>query len=135
MIADYSTTLFSQLAQPLKPRQMDKAMKMLDREILSLFTFEDRELVLQLMPGLSSRRFGGRFGVQPKALRAGSMTSWQGLLDTLQDELHLKSPEAAEQVADAYVRAHVYLMTPRARLNFASTCPDDLMRSYLRALN
>lgn len=110
-------------------------MKTLDRQILSLFAFEDRELVLQLLPGLATRRFGGRFGVQPKAVRAGAMSNWDGFLSQIQKDLHLKTRESAEQVADAYVRAHVYLMTPRARLNFASTCPDDLMRSYLRALN
>ena len=135
MLADYSTTLFSELTTTLKPRRVEKAMKTLDREILSLFAFEDRDFVLQLLPGLSSRRFGGRFGVQPKALRSGRMQSWDSFLELLQRDLRLKTQSEAEGVADAYIRAHVFLMTPQARLNFAATCSDDMMRSYLRALN
>lgn len=137
MIADYSTTLFGQLAHPLKPRQVEKAMKALDREILNIFAFENREFAAQLLPGLTSRRFGNRFGVQPKAARlnSGYLLDWNQLLATLQRELRLKTPAEAEEVADAYVRAHVFLMTPNARLDFASLCPDDMMRSYLRALS
>ncbi len=135
MTNDYSTTLFAEFASDLKPRQVERSMKALDRQILRLFAVDNRELVLQLLPGLSSRRFGSRFGVQPKALRAPESLSWQAFITTVQREAKIKNWQETENLVDAYLRAHVFLMTPKARLSFASVCPDDVMRSYLRALN
>lgn len=135
MTNDYSTTLFTEFAPNLKPRQVERSMKVLDRQILRLFTTDNRELVLQLLPGLSSRRFGSRFGVQPKALRASKSLPWSAFIATIQREAKIKSQQEAENLVDAYLRAHVFLMTPKARLSFAAVCPDDVMRSYLRALN
>jgi hypothetical protein len=109
-------------------------MKVLDRAILQLFPSESRELVQQLMPGMTRRRLGARFGVR-RPVPTGNEQPFTDVLNSVRRELNLTDASEAEMYVDAYFQSHISLMTTSSRLQFASVCDGDTLRAYLRAVD
>lgn len=133
MNGDFTTQLLRRYAGPMSARRAEKIMAGLDRTLIQLFPASQRPSIRQIMPGMAGRRMGARFGLTPKALRTEQVMSWTKAIETIKDELHVTQSMAYELI-DAYLKAHLTLMPAQARLTFAESSPDDLMRAYLRAL-
>lgn len=134
MYNDYATILLKQYSSATSERSASHAMRVLDRHILELFPSEQRELVQQLLPGLTRRRLGARFGLTRK-LPTGEALDYTILLDKVRRELSLTDEAEAQSMFDAYLKAHLSLMTNSTRLQFASLCEGDVLRSYLRTVD
>lgn len=131
---DYATILLKQHANVPSERTAAHAMKVLDKAILQLFPSVSRELVQQLMPGMTRRRLGARFGVR-RPVPSGNEQSFSDVLNSIRRELNLTDTSEAEMYVDAYFQSHISLMTTSSRLQFASVCDGDTLRAYLRAVD
>ncbi len=131
---DYATILLKQYSSATNDAAAARSMRVLDRTILTAFPAEQRELVQQLLPGMTRRRLGGRFGVTRK-LPTGEAVDFAVFLDRVRRDLSLTDAAEAEALVDAYMRAHLSLMTTSSRLHFASLCDGDMLRTYLRAVD
>lgn len=134
MYHDYATILLKQYANVTSERTAAHAMKALDRAILQLFPSESRELVQQLIPGMTRRRLGARFGVR-RPVPVGDERSYTDVLTGIRRELNLTDESEAAMYLDAYFKSHISLMTMGTRLQFASVCDGDTLRAYLRAVD
>lgn len=133
MNGDFTTSLLRRYAGPMSARRAEKVMRSLDRSLIQLFPSSQRASIRQIMPGMASRRMGARFGIAPKALRSEQVLTWNAALDQIKQDLHVTQAMAIGLI-DAYLKAHITLMPAQARLSFTEASPDDLVRSYLRAL-
>lgn len=131
---DYATILLKQYSSASNERSAAHAMRVLDRHILEAFPAEKREVVQQLLPGLTRRRLGARFGLTRK-LPTGEALAYPVLIDKIRRELSLTDETEAQSMFDAYLKAHLSLMTNSTRLQFASLCEGDILRSYLRTVD
>lgn len=131
---DYATILLKQRANVASERTAAHAMKVLDRAVLELFPAQQRELVQQLMPGMTRRRLGARFGVRRPA-PTGQQRAYATVLERIAKDLNLTDTSEAEMYLDAYFQSHMSLMTVSSRLQFASVCDGDTLRAYLRAVD
>lgn len=133
MSHDYATILLKQYSSASSEAAAARGMRVLDRHILEAFPAENREVVQQLLPGLTRRRLGGRFGVTRK-LPEGQAISYPDFLERIRKDLSLTDTAEASSLMDAYMKAHLSLMTTSSRLQFASLCEGDMLRSYLRSV-
>jgi len=133
MTGDYATDLFRRYAGNMSERRATQTMKTLDRTMIQLFAQPEREAIRHLLPGLERRMPERSFGLTPKSLRSQTVISWNQALTQLREDLRITTV-IAEDLFDAYLKAHVTLMTPRARLSFTEVSSDDLVRAYLRAI-
>lgn len=133
MYHDYATILLKQHANVASERTASSAMKVLDRRILEIFNSSDRELAQQLLPGMTRRRLGNRFGLR-RPVPKGDAIDYATFLENIRKDLGLTDESEAEMYFDAYMKSHMSLMTNSARLEFATICQDDVLRAYLRAV-
>lgn len=131
MNQDYATILLKQYANCANERTAAHAVKVIDRAILEAFAPEDRELIQQILPGMTRRRLGARFGLT-RTVPKGKAIDFDALLVRLRRELSLTDTSEAQTILDGYIKAHITLMTSRTRLNFATLCEGDMLRAYLR---
>lgn len=134
MYHDYATILLKQHANVASERTAAHAMKVLDRHVLELFTSDTREFAQQLLPGITRRRLGNRFGLH-RPVPKGDSIAYTAFLEKIRKDLGLTDESEAEMYFDAYLQSHMSLMTNSARLEFASICEGDVLRAYLRAVD
>lgn len=131
---DYATILLKQHANVTSERTAAHAMKVLDRHVLELFRSDVREFVQQLLPGMTRRRLGNRFGLH-RPVPKGEAIAYSVFLARIRKDLGLTDDSEAEMYFDAYIQSHMGLMTNSARLEFATICEGDVLRAYLRAVD
>lgn len=131
---DYATILLKQHANAASDRTAANAMKVLDKNVLALFSAESRDFVQQLLPGMTRRRLGNRFGLH-RPVPTGKKLGYADFLEKIRKELNLTDVSEATMYFDAYMQSHLELMTNSARLEFASVCEGDVLRAYLRAVD
>ncbi|MDQ5944052.1 MAG: hypothetical protein QG658_118 [Patescibacteria group bacterium] len=131
---DYATILLKQHANVASERTAAHAMKVLDRHVLELFSSDMRDFAQQLLPGMTRRRLGNRFGLH-RPVPKGDSIEYSAFLDKIRKDLGLTDQSEAEMYFDAYMQSHMSLMTNSARLEFASICEGDVLRAYLRAVD
>jgi len=137
MLADYTTFLVKSQLGKVSDRRAEKVMKSLDRSIIGVFDSADRQLVERLLPGFTARRYGKKFGLSQLGLRRDELNpaqAWDTMLTRLQRELGLKSISQVSALVDAYLKAHISLMSARSRLQLTRVAPDSLLRAYLRVI-
>lgn len=131
---DYATILLKQHANVASESTAAHAMKVLDRHVLELFGTDSREFAQQLLPGMTRRRLGNRFGLH-RPVPKGDTVSYTTFLEKIRKDLGLTDDSEAEMYFDAYMQSHMSLMTTSARLEFATICEGDVLRAYLRAVD
>jgi hypothetical protein len=133
MYHDYATILLKQHANVASERSAANAIRVLDKNVLSLFAPDTRDHVQQLMPGMTRRRLGNRFGLR-RPVPSGKTVKYADFIENIRKELNLTDLSEATMYFDAYIQSHLELMTNSSRLEFASTCEGDVLRAYLRAV-
>lgn len=134
MYHDYATILLKQHANVASERSAANAVKVLDKNVLALFATDARDYVQQLLPGMTRRRLGNRFGLH-RPVPSVKTVAYADFIEKVRKELNLTDTSEAAMYFDAYMLSHLELMTNSSRLEFASICEGDVLRAYLRAVD
>ncbi len=135
MLRDYTTYLLKAQLTSLSERKVQRLVRVIDKNLLRAFDVQDRFEVAHILPGMRKRRFGAKFGLTARGLDHSASLSWGEVVSRVKSDMHFKTEAETVTMIEAYLKAHLSVMSATARLRFAQACPDELLRVYLRVLN
>ena len=135
MLRDYTTYLLKAQLRDLSDRKVQKLVRAIDKNLMRAFDVQDRFEIAHIIPGMRKRRFGVNFGLTARSLDHSKALSWSEVVARVQSDMHFKTEAQTVEMIEAYLKAHLSVMSATARLRFAQACPDELLRVYLRVLN